>query len=194
VKAAIAGWAIWWLLVAASLMVSSRRIGRRRAAAWTVVIGLFLLVGEEPALTFWLGLSTPAADPDGMATMVTPMARAHVMDAGVFGVAAAVLLGRIALTGFARGEPGAERVLRWGWIVALLAEAGTTTLVFSRGLPLPGPAGAAGATGFGWAPVAVGLLAWAGGLWLARSTAPARQPSPDDGPPHAASAHRSLAD
>ena len=105
-----------------------------------------------------------------------------------------MLLGRIALTGFARGERPAARVLWWGWVVALLAETGTTGLVFSRGLRLPGPGGAAGATGFGWAPVAVGLLAWAAGLWLARSAAAAGEPPPDDDTPRATSAPRSRTD
>src|SRR4051794_39101491 len=41
---------------------------------------------EEPALTFWLGLSSRQSDPDGVAASVTPTARAHVIDAGVYGV------------------------------------------------------------------------------------------------------------
>jgi hypothetical protein len=51
------------------------------------------------------------------------------------------------------------------WAVAWLI-----VVVFSRGLALPGPAGAAGRNGFGWQPLAVGLLAWAVGLRVGRPT------------------------
>src|SRR2546423_7466523 len=95
---AVTAWALGWLVITVALIGAAGRVGRARTGAWLVVIGLFLLTLEEPALTFWLGLSTPQTDHDGVATLVTPMARAHILDAGVYGVAAAVLLGRIALT------------------------------------------------------------------------------------------------
>jgi len=158
-------WAYVCLAIVIALAVAARRIGRDRAAAWLVTLGLFLLAIEEPALIFWFGLADPQGDRDGMATLITPQARAHVLDAGVFGVALAALLGWIAMTAFRRGERWAGRVLSWGLAVAVATEGATTLFVFSRGLPLPGPGGAAGENGFGWEPLAVGLLAWAAGLW-----------------------------
>jgi len=162
-------WAAVGLAGVIALVAAARRIGRYRSAAWLVVLGLVVLTLEEPALTFWLAFSGRQGDRDGMAGSVTAMARAHVLDAGVYGVAAAVLLGWIAMTAFKRGRPWARRVLTWGLVVVAVTEVATTMSVFSRGLPLPGAAGAAGRTGFGWQPLAVGLLAWAAGLWLARS-------------------------
>ncbi|MGH9854015.1 MAG: hypothetical protein ACREBD_29570 [Blastocatellia bacterium] len=162
-------WAYICLATVIALVVAARRIGRDRAGAWLVALGLFMLAIEEPALTFWLGLADPQGDHDGMATLITPQARAHVLDAGVFGAALAALLGWIAMTAFRRGERWARRVLSWGLAVAAATEGATTLFVFSRGLPLPGPGGAAGQNGFGWEPIAVGLLAWAAGLWLMRS-------------------------
>jgi hypothetical protein len=158
-----------------ALAAAARRIGRSRSAAWLVVLGLVLVTLEEPVLTLWLGLSGRQGDPDGMASSVTPMARAHVLDAGVYSTAAAVLLGWIALTSFRRGEAWARRVLAWGLVVTLATGAATTLLVFSRGLPVPGTPGSAA---FGWQPVAVGLLSWATGLWLARAARPVPQASP----------------
>jgi hypothetical protein len=155
-----------------ALVVAARRIGRARSAAWLVVLGLVLVALEEPLLTFWLGLSGRQGDPDGMASSVTPMARAHVLDAGVYGTAAAVLLGWIALTALRRGEAWARRVLAWGLAVAVTVEVATTLFVFSRGLPIPRTAGG---EAFGWQPVAVGLLAWGTGLWFARAARPVRQ-------------------
>jgi hypothetical protein len=166
-------WAAGALAMTAALAVAARRVGRRWPAVWLVVLGVVLVAVEEPALTFWLGLSEVAGDKDGVASLVTPMARAHVLDAGVYGTAAAVLLGWIALTAFRREERWAWRVLVWGLAVAAVTEAATTVLVFSRGLPLPGAAGEAGRAAFGWQPVAVGLLAWAAGVWFARSSRPA---------------------
>jgi hypothetical protein len=49
--------------------------------------------------------------------------------------------------------------------VVAATQAATVLFVHSRGLPLPGPGGAAGASGIGWPPLAVGrarLLAAAG--------------------------------
>ncbi|OLB73716.1 MAG: hypothetical protein AUI14_25425 [Actinobacteria bacterium 13_2_20CM_2_71_6] len=164
-------WAAVCLTVVVALVLAARRLGRERAAAWLVVIGVVLLTLEEPALLFWLGVADPRADHDGVATLVTPMARAHIIDAGVYGVGAAVLLGWIAMTALRRGDRWARRVLAWGLAVVAATEAATVLLVFSRGLPAPGPGGEAGESGFGWSPLAVGLLAWAAGLWLTRPTA-----------------------
>jgi hypothetical protein len=165
-KAAATAWAVGCSLAIMALLFTSRRIGRPRAASWLVVLGIFMLAVEEPGLTLWLGLADPAIEPDGMAGLVTAMARAHVLDAAVFGVAAAWWLGRIAFTTFRRGHAGAARVLLLALGVVALAELATTVLVFSRGLPMPGPGELAGASGFGWQPVAVGLTAWAAGLAL----------------------------
>ena len=161
------------------LAVAARRIGRARSAAWLVVLGLVLVALEEPLLTFWLGLSGRQGDPDGIASSVTPMARAHVLDAGIYGAAAAVLLGWIAMTPLRRGEVWARRVLAWGLAVAVAVEAATTLLVFSRGLAVPGTAGGGA---FGWQPVAVGLLAWGTGLWLARADRAVPQALPAGAP------------
>ena len=167
-------WAGVCLATVVAFAVAARRVGRSRAAAWLVALGLVVLVLEEPAITFWLAVTGPGADPDGMAGLITPMARAHALDAGLFGVASAVLLGWVALTAFKRGERWAQRVLRWALAVVAITEAASALLVFSRGLPLPGPGGGAGQAGFGWQPIAVGLLAWTVGLWLAHRAHPAR--------------------
>jgi hypothetical protein len=167
----LTAWTLAWVAVAIALVAGARRIGRARAGAWLVVIGLFLLTIEEPLLTVWLALVGPDGDPDGLATLVTPMARAHVLDAGTYGTGVAVLLATLALTGMKRGERRAWRILTWSFIIAVLTEAATTTLVFSRGLALPG---VAGSDRFGWQPLAVGLLTWAAGLVLARPMPTAR--------------------
>jgi hypothetical protein len=158
-------WALTWLVVAAVLVAASGRIGRARAGAWLVLAGLFLIVIEEPALTLWLALSDPHADKDGMATLVTAMARAHVLDAGVYALAAAVLLGWIAITSLRRGRRPAWWLLVCALVVVAASETVTTVVVYSRGLPIPG---VPGRDAFGWQPIAVGLLAWAAGLLLAR--------------------------
>jgi hypothetical protein len=164
-------WALAWLVIVATLAAAARRIGTARAAAWLIAIGLFLLVIEEPALTVWLAMTGPRSDRDGMATLITPMAQAHVLDAGMVAVAVTIGLGYVTFTGVRRARRSSWRVLAWGFAVALVAEVITTTLVFSRGLPLPG---VAGRDAFGWQPVAVGLLAWALGLALGR---PSRAPA-----------------
>jgi hypothetical protein len=161
-------WAGTCLAVVVTLAATARRIGRPRAAAWLVVLGVVVLTLEEPAITFWLAIAGPGMDPDGTAGLITPMARAHVLDAGLFGIASAGLLGWVTLTAFRRGERWARYLLGWGLVVVAATETASALLVFSRGLPLPGPGGVAGHAGFGWQPVVVGLLAWATGLWLAR--------------------------
>ena len=161
-------WALVWLAVVAALAVLRRRIGRSRAGAWLIVIGLVLLTIEEPALTLWISMAGPGSDPDGMATLVTPMARAHVVDAAIVGLAAAAALIYLAVQGITKQRRWAWLALAWGFAVALAAELTTTLFIFSRGLPLPGVAGEAGRGGFGWQPVAVALLAWALGLAFGR--------------------------
>jgi hypothetical protein len=168
----VAVWAGVCLAVVVGVALAARRIGRARAAAWLVALGLVVLALEEPAITLWLAIAGPGADPDRMSGLITPMARAHVLDAGLFGVASAALLGGVALTAFKRGERWARRLLLWGLVVVTAVETASSLLVFSRGLPLPGPGGTAGRAGFGWQPVAVGLLAWTTGLWLVRRTHP----------------------
>jgi hypothetical protein len=170
-------WAVACLVAAVTLVISARWIGRSRVAAWLVVLGVFVLMGEEPAITFWLAVSGPDVDPDGMAGLITPMARAHAFDSGLFGIAAAVLLCWVALTAFKRGEHWARRVLGWAFAVVTVTLATSAWLVFSRGLALAGPGGAAGQAGFGWQPVIVGLLAWASGLWLGRQAQPQLSPA-----------------
>jgi hypothetical protein len=161
-------WALAWLAVVIALGLLSTRLGRARTAPWLIVIGLVLLTIEEPALTLWLGIADHKADPDGMATLVTPMARAHVLDAAIVSLAATIALVYVAVTGFRNDRAWAWRVLSTGFAVALAMELTTTLLVFSRGLDLPGAAGSAGRDGVGWQPVAVGLLSWALGLIVGR--------------------------
>ena len=158
-------WSLAWLLIAATLVAASRPIGAARAAAWLIAIGLFLLMIEEPALTLWLATAGPQSDQDGMATLITPMARAHVLDAAIVALAAAVALGYLGFRGVRTGHRSSWRVLAWSFAVALVAEVITTGLVFSRGLPVPG---VPGHDRFGWQPVAVGLLAWVSGLVVGR--------------------------
>ena len=161
-------WAAAWLAAVIALALLSQRLGRARTAAWLIVIGLFLLTIEEPALTLWLGIAGPKGDRDGMATLITPMARAHVLDAAIASLAAAIALGYVAMTGIRKNRRWAWRVMGWGFAVALAMEVMTTLLVFSRGLDVPGAAGAAGRGAIGWQPIAVGLLSWALGLILGR--------------------------
>ena len=160
-------WAAGWLAVTVAVALAAGRIGTARAGAWLVVLGLTLLTLEGAALTGWLALTGPRGDRDAMAGQITPMAQAHVIDAAVIGVATAVLLGWIATTALRRGERWAHRVLLWGFVVVAATQIATTVVVYSRGLPLPGPGGPGGG-GLGWQPVAVGLVAWALGLWIAR--------------------------
>jgi hypothetical protein len=163
-------WAGLGLAATLVLTAASRRLGVPRAAGWLIVVGVSMLTIEEPLLTLWLALVGPTGDRDGMNTLVTPMARAHVLGASIFATATAVFLNRAALTALPRGEPWARRVLVWAFALVALSELTTSLFVFSRGLPLPGPGGEAGAAGFGWQPVASGLLAWGAGLWLSIRT------------------------
>jgi hypothetical protein len=163
-------WALSCLAIGVLVAAASRRIGRHRAGGWLVVVGLVVLTVEEPGLTLWLAMADPSVDPDGLATLVTPMARAHLIDLAIFGVGTAVLLGRLALTALRSGTRTGWRTLTWAWVLTALALFATSTLVHSRGLALPGPAGDAGRDGLGWQPIVVALLVWAGGLWLARPT------------------------
>jgi hypothetical protein len=185
-------WAYVWLVVVIVLALASRRLGRTRMASWLVLVGLFLLSLEEPLLTFWLGWQSPKGDPDGMATLITPMARVHAIDSALFAASLMVLLGWIAFTAFRRGERWALRVLGFGLAIVAIVEVATSFLVFSRGLPLPGPGGLAGRQGFGWHPVMVGLLAWGIGLWLRRSEL-AASPSSGAGLQRGESARRDFA-
>jgi hypothetical protein len=167
-------WAGFCVLASVALAVSSRRIGER-AAAWLVAFGVTILAVEEPALTLWISVATPTDDKDGIATLVTAMARAHVITAATMELSSAFLLVRVALSAFRRGDAWAIRLQRWAFALAAVAEIGTSALVFSRGLPLPGPGGDAGASGFGWQPIAAGLFAWGLGLLIeARHASPRR--------------------
>jgi hypothetical protein len=158
-------WAVFCALVSVALATLARRLGER-AIAWLVAVGVTVLAIEEPALTLWLSAATPSDDKDGIATLVTAMARAHVVTAAIMALVPAFVLVRVAFTAFRRGDAWATRLLRWAFALAAVAELGTSALIFSRGLPLPGPGGRAGASAFGWQPVAAGLFAWGLGLVL----------------------------
>jgi hypothetical protein len=79
-----------------------------------------------------------------------------------------VLLGWIAWPGLRRERHWAARVLTVAWI-AVAATIVTTTIPCTRGLPPPTAGRRADGAGYGWQPLAVGLFAWASGLWLART-------------------------
>jgi hypothetical protein len=150
-------WALIGLAATLTLIFLNRRVATAR---WLVLVGIVMLVLEEPLLTWFWGLSTPDMDEDGMATLVTSSARAHVLDSTIFGTAFFVLCGWIATTAFRRGERWAVRVLTAGWVLVLVTMAATSVTVYSRGLFGPG---------YGWEQLGVGLLAWGAGLWLGRS-------------------------
>jgi uncharacterized protein YndB with AHSA1/START domain len=159
------GWALVCLAAGIALIAASPRIGRRRAAGWLVVLGITVLTIEEAGLTLWFAVADPAGDPDGVAGLVTPVARARILDAAVFGLAVAALQCWIALTAYRRDEAWARRLLTYGLVIVTFTVTATTVFVSSRGLPLPVPAEPAK---FGWQPVAVALLLWAAGLWHGR--------------------------
>ncbi|MFI9550859.1 hypothetical protein [Nonomuraea endophytica] len=155
-------WALIGLAATLTLVSLSGRIGRERAAAWLVVLGLVMLALEEPLLTLFWSVAGPGADRDGMATLVTELARAHVLDSGAMAAGLLVLLGWIALTAFRRGERWAVGVMSAAWVVVAVIVVTTTLAVHGRGLPV-GPG-----SGFGWEQLAVGLLSWLAGLWVMR--------------------------
>ncbi|MFI6390858.1 hypothetical protein [Nonomuraea sp. NPDC050540] len=155
-------WALVGLAATLVLAALSGRIGRDRAAAWLVVLGLVMLALEEPLLTLFWSVAGPGADRDGMATLVTELARAHVLDSAAMAAGLLVLLGWIALTAFRRGERWAVAVMTTAWAVVAAIVVTTTLAVHGRGLPV-GPG-----SGFGWEQLGVGLLAWFAGLWVKR--------------------------
>lgn len=167
-------WALTGLAACIALIAAAGRLGRARAAGWLVVLGLVMLAVEEPLLTLYWGLSNPEADRDGMATRITAPASAHLIDSAVFAAALMVLLGWIALSGLRHGHRWAASVLTAAWLVAAITIVTTIVLVYARGLPLPTAGGAAEGAGYGWEQLAVGLFAWASGLWLARAPRPAQ--------------------
>jgi hypothetical protein len=167
-------WALTGLAAALVLIVAAGRLGRARAAAWLVVLGLVMLAVEEPLLTLYWGLSSPDVDRDGTATRITAPASAHMLDAAVFAAAFMVLFGWIALSGLRRGDRWAVRTLTAGWVVVAATIVTTALTVYGRGLPLPTAGGRAEGAGYGWEQLAVGLVAWASGLWLARTPAKIR--------------------
>ncbi len=168
-RRAVTLYALAGLLVALLLVVLSRRIGAARSASWLVVLGLGMLKLEEPGLTLWLALSRAPSERDGMAALITPQARAHVLDASIFAALFLLALGWLALDPWPRGEPWAKRGLWLGWLACAGTLLATVLFVYSRGLPLPTPGGSAPGAGYGWQPLAVGLFVWVLGL--------ARQPS-----------------
>ncbi len=168
--ATISLWALAWLALAALLVAASPRLGRLRVAVWLCWIGLFLLTVEDALLTAWLALASPAgapaglSDPDGIAGLVPQAARAGVLNTAAWAVGGAILAGWIARRALAAGR-------RWAWwalstLFGLVAvtHAGTAWTIHSRGLPFPTPAAEQG--GFGWEPIAVGLLCWGAALTL----------------------------
>jgi len=164
-------WSLACLAVAVALFAAARRLGEARTASWLVLLGLVMLAVEEPLLTLFWAIADPAIDGDGMATLITGPARAHVLDSAVLATGFLALLGGIAATALRRGRRWAVGVLAAGWVTVAVTTTTTAFLVYSRGLPLPGPGADAPGAGFGWEQLTVALLAWAGGLWLMRRQA-----------------------
>jgi hypothetical protein len=173
VRTGVIVWAALGLAGGVALVAAIPRLGRLAAASWLGVLGAGLLAVEDPLLLFWFALARPSGgagdapgwppvDPQGVAGLVDSQVRAAMFTTAVWGVVGALLVGWVARVALRRGEPWAWRAL----LVAFLAVAGADVvgalLVFSRGLPLPTPGGAV--PGFGWPPIAVGLLAWATAL------------------------------
>jgi hypothetical protein len=160
----IALWALPWAIAVVVLVAAAPRLGRLEAASWLFVIGAFLMASEDAVLPFEFAIATPAMDTDGLRGLVRPHVIVHLLSAGAWTVAAAVLSGWIARTALRRGE-------RWAWwalLVGFLIGAGTdltaASLVFAHGAPLPVTATAGG---FGWQPIAVYLAAWCAALAVA---------------------------
>jgi hypothetical protein len=161
----VAVWAVPWLIAVVVLLARAPRIGELEAASWLIVIGAFLVAMEDAGLPFWLGLVDSSIDPQRVAAIVHPHVRGHMLTAAGWTVVASVLAGWIARSPLRRGE-------RWAWLSLLVAmllgwgsDLAVAVLIFSHGLPLPGPGGQI--AGFGWQPIAVSLGARAAGLALA---------------------------
>jgi hypothetical protein len=160
----VTAWALGCLAIALGLAVAARRLGRGRAAAALVVLGLVMAWIEEPALTAWLAFSGPEADRDGMMGLVTAQARAHAVDSSVFATLFFALLGWLALGRFRRGDAWSAKVLLVGWLATLLTLVLSVVFLHSRGIALSTAGGAHGAAGFGWEALAVAMVAWGLGL------------------------------
>ena len=181
----LALWGLACLAAVGALVALSGRLGRGRVGGWLVAFGVFLCAVEGPALLFWFALVDPAGDRDGILGLVTPLARGRALSAAAWGLYGAALLGWVAVTHLG-GSAWARVMLAIGLLVVAIGEVGTSTLVAGRGFPVPGGTEA----GFGWEPIAVGLLAWAAGLAL---THRARAGSIQAASPVAPSTRRRLA-
>ncbi|TCO53494.1 hypothetical protein [Actinocrispum wychmicini] len=153
-------WAGLGLVVTIALVVAARRV--EKARGWLVIVGLVMLAGEEPMLTWFWALIGPGGDKDGMSGLITTAAQTHVMDTAILGFGLYVFMGWIAMTAFLRGERWAAKVLAAGWFLTAATLLATSLTLYPRGLFGPG---------YGWDSLAVGLLAWGCALWLT----PARQ-------------------
>ncbi|HEX2021736.1 MAG TPA: hypothetical protein VHH36_03435, partial [Candidatus Thermoplasmatota archaeon] len=158
-------YALVGVAVCAVAVARRERLGRGKAAAILVTVGAVMLASEDGALSLWLPLVPPGVDPDGLAGVANPHARAHMLGAGAWTLLAAGLVVALAWGPMRRGE-------RWGWrcVAAALLVAGAVDVaaygaLYAHGLdaPLPGARG-----GFGWPPVAVALAAWTAGVVLGR--------------------------
>ena len=164
---AVSLWALAWLVVTAAVCAAAARLGPLRAAVWLTWIGLFLLTVEDGLLTAWYAVAAPSsaagatwlADPEGVAGLVPEQVRAGVLNSATWAVVGALLAGWLARRALRDGQPWAWRALATAFAAVLTAHAITGWTIFSRGVPVPGPGGAV--PGFGWEPIAVGLLAWA---------------------------------
>jgi hypothetical protein len=155
-------WAVPWLVAAVALVARAPRIGGLEAASWLIVIGAIVMASEDASLPFWLALADTGLDPEGVAAIVHPHVRGHMVTAAGWTLVAGVLATWITRSALRHGE-------RWAWQAILAAlvlgwgsDLAVAVLVFSHGVPLPTPGGQV--SGFGRQPIAVGLVAWATGL------------------------------
>ena len=158
-------YALLGLAVSAVALARRRRWGAPASAALLVTVGAAMLASEDGALSLWLSMAQPSVDPDGIAGVAPPHARAHMLGAGAWTFVAAGLVIVLAWGPMRRRE-------RWAWravAAALLVGAGVDlvayALLYTHGLALPLP-GAHG--GFGWPAIAVAIGAWATGLAVGR--------------------------
>lgn len=154
----------------AGLVLARRRLGRRNAGAWLLVVAAAMMVAEDGALTLWYGLAPASLDPDGAAGLVHPHTQAHMIGAGAWAFLAAALAAVLARGPLRRGERWAWRALAAYFGVGILVDLIAYGALYTHGLPLPVPGNHGG---FGWPPVAVAVAAAALGLSLARDASSA---------------------
>jgi len=153
--------AIVGLLVVAAPIVFRKRLGVLNAAAWLVIWGSVVLLGEHPQFT--LTYAAGNVWPEAQRLFLIPHARIHFFMAGIYAIIGLILLGVIARTLLKEGR-------RAGWYALLFAVVvgGGIDLImgglrYQHGSPLyfmERP------LGFGWEFFYVYLVAWVAALVL----------------------------